>query len=87
MHCLLPADSFDRALRGPFNKLRFAGSQLPWLSVNARLVFISTSTVSSLFDFVHYKAYVFVLSTAFFVSYSFAALYFFSASVSLGMIT
>ena len=37
--------AFDCALRGPFNKLRPAGSQRSRLSVSARIVFISASTV------------------------------------------
>jgi hypothetical protein len=42
------AKAFDCALGGPFNKLRSIGSQRPRLSVGARLVFISASTVSYL---------------------------------------
>jgi hypothetical protein len=37
--------AFDCALGGPFNKLRSAGFSAPRLSVSARFVFISTSSV------------------------------------------
>lgn len=39
------AAAFDCALHGPFNRLRSAGSQLIRLSVSARYVFTSTSSV------------------------------------------
>jgi hypothetical protein len=46
--------AFDRALRGPFNNLRPAGSQQLRLSESARFVFISTSTVcGKLFNYLY----------------------------------
>ena len=52
------AFAFGCALRGPFNMLRSAGFSAPRLSVSARIVFISTSTVSwTILNYANYNAF------------------------------